>query len=312
MSAEYDVVIIGSGPAGLTAGIYCGRAKLNTVILEKGNPGGSIINADLVENFPGFPQGISGANLSADMMTQAMQLGVRIEFTEVTSINLVEDFKMVSTTGHILSAKAVIIASGGRYKKLGIPGEEEFNGRGVSYCAMCDGTQFADKDVAVVGGGEGGLSEGLYLTRIASKVTIIEITPRLNAPRVLQERAKANSKIDILCSTKVKAISEVKGAKNLRIENIATGGESDLKVEGAFIAIGLEPDVEYLHGLVELDNKNFIKVTSNMETDVPGVFAAGDIRSGSARQAITAAADGAVATLSAERFIALGQRGKSI
>jgi len=303
MSNDYDVVIIGSGPAGLTAGIYCGRARLNTVILEKGNLGGSVINADLVENFPSYPQGISGATLSANMMTQVMQCGINFEFTEVTSIELTGDVKMINTAGGGFRAKAVIIASGARYKKLGIPGEEELIGQGVHFCAMCDGGQYAGQEVAVVGGGEGGVSEGLYMTRIASKVTLIEITPGLNAPAVLQERARDNEKMNILCSTVVEEITEVGGLRNLGLRNVKTGEKSNLKVGGIFVVIGLEPEVEYLHGLVELDNDGFIKITSALETSIPGIYAAGDIRSGSARQIITAAGDGAVAALSAEKFI---------
>ena len=303
MDREYDVVIIGSGPAGLTAGMYCGRAKLNAVILEKGNLGGNIINADLVENFPSYPQGISGANLSGNMMAQVMQYGIMFEFTEVTSIDLMGDLKMLNTTGGSFGAKAVIIASGARYKKLGVPGEEALLGRGIHFCAMCDGGQYSGQEVAVVGGGEGGVSEGLYLTRIASRVSIIEVTPGLNAPAVLQERARANEKINVLCSTEVEAITEAEGLKNLSLKNVETGEKSNLKVGGIFVVIGLEPEVEYLHGLVELDSTGFIKVTSAMETNIPGIFAAGDIRSSSAKQAITAAGDGAVAALSAEKFI---------
>ncbi len=300
---DCDVVIIGSGPAGLTAGIYCGRARLKTVIIERENMGGSIINSDLVENFPGFPQGIAGANLSGNMMSQAMAFGVTFEFNEVTSIDLMGGLKIVNTSSGQFRAKVVIIASGARYRKLGVPGEQELTGKAIFNCAMCDGGQFANKEVAVIGGGEGGVTEGLYLTRIASKVTMIEIMPKLNAPAMVQERAKANPKLQIMCSTQVMSIAESDGIRVLRLRNTQTGEESDLKVNGIFVIIGLEPAIEYLHGIVELDSAGFIKVDNAMRTSVPGIFAAGDIRSGSIWQAIAAAGDGAVAARSAEKYL---------
>ena len=303
MSNDYDVVIIGSGPAGLTAAIYCGRAKLNAVVLEKETLGGAIINAELVENFPSYPQGIAGAELSGNMMSQVMQYGINFEFTEVTSIEQAGDLKVVNTTTDSYRTRAVIIASGARYKKLGVPGEEELIGKGVHFCAMCDGGQYSGQEIAVIGGGEGGVTEGLYMTRIASKVTIIEFMPKLNAPAVLQDRARENAQMNILCSTAVEAITETGGLKNLSLKNVETGEKSDLKVGGIFVIIGLEPEVEYLHGLVELDSAGFIKVTSAMETNVPGIFAAGDIRSDSPKQIIAACGDGATAALSAEKFI---------
>ncbi|MFW6105048.1 MAG: NAD(P)/FAD-dependent oxidoreductase [Chloroflexota bacterium] len=307
MSIDYDVVVIGSGPAGLTAGIYCGRARLNTVIMERSNPGGAIVNAYLVENFPAFPQGISGADLVANMMSQAMNYGVKFEFREVISVDLMGNFKIVNTTDGSFMAKTVIIASGARPRRLGVAGEEELIGRGISFCAMCDGEQFASEDVAIIGGGEGGVSEGLYMTRIASKVTIIEVTPTLNAPAILQERVKGNTKVDVLLSTQVKEITEAEGKKCLRIKNIKSGEESHLKVSGIFILIGVEPNAEYLCSLVELDKDGFVRVRNNMETSIPGIFAAGDIRSGSARQAIAAAGDGAVAALSAQQYVSTSQ-----
>lgn len=306
-STDYDVVIIGSGPAGLTAGLYCGRMRLNTVIVEKANLGGRIVDADLVENFPGFPGGVSGAILSSNLMSQAMQDGVSFEVGDVTSIDLAGDLKRVNTTSKSFIAKAVIIASGARPKRLGIPGEEQFMGMGVHYCAMCDGGRFAGQEVAVIGGGEGGVSEGLYMTRLASKVTIIEIMSKLNAPALLQERARANPKMSILCSTTVESITGAGELKDLSLKNVETGEKSNLQVGGIFVLVGLDPEVEYLHELVQLDSAGFVAVTNRMETNIPGIFAAGDIRSDSARQAITAAGDGAAAALSVEKFITTKQ-----
>jgi thioredoxin reductase (NADPH) len=302
-NADYDVLIIGSGPAGLTAGLYCSRAKLKTVIIEKANLGGNIINAEVVENFPGFPQGISGAELSSNMISQVLGYGVELKQSEVTSIGLIGGFKEITATDGQYLAKAVIVAGGGRRKKLGVPGEDEFVGKGISFCAMCDGNRFAGKAVAVIGGGDGGLSEGLYLAKLASKVTIIEIDSKLHASAVLQEKARVNPKVDILSSTTVEEISGDTEVKSIVIKNVETGSKSNLRVSGVLFAIGLEPEVEYLQGMLELDSDGYIVVTRLMETNVPGIFAAGDIRSESVRQAVAAAGDGAVAAVSAENFI---------
>jgi thioredoxin reductase (NADPH) len=301
--ADYDVVIVGSGPAGLTAGLYCGRAKLHTAMLEKSDLGGSIVNADLIENFPGFPQGISGADLVANMISQAMKYDVKFEFAEVTTLDPIGDLKRVNTTSGSLLAKAVIVAGGGRPKKLGIPGEEQFIGRGLSFCAMCDGNQLADREVAVIGGGDGGISAALYMSRIASKVTVIEIVPTLSAIPVLQEKAARNTNIEILCSVAVEAITRAGELISLGIKNVETDKKSELRVRGVFVLIGLDPETEYLHETVELDSAGFIVVTNAMETNIPGILAAGDIRKDSARQVITAAGDGATAALSAEKYI---------
>ena len=306
-NSDYDLIIIGSGPAGLTAGLYAGRAKLSTVIIEKETLGGRITNAELVENFPGFPQGTSGSELSAKMMSQVMQAGVEFMPTEVTGVEPRDDLKWVNTTQGDYSALALIIAGGCQPKKLGVPGEDELVGSGVSYCAMCDGNYFAGQDVAVIGGGDGGITEGLYMTRIASKVTVIEILPRLSAARILQERARENPKMNILCSTTVETITTDGDMKSLSLRNVETDEKSVLKVSGIFVLVGLKPETEYLRGLVELDSEGYIIVTSSLETSVPGIFAAGDIRSGSSKQAITAAGDGAAAAFSAEKFITLKQ-----
>lgn len=307
VNSDYDLIIIGSGPAGLTAGLYASRAKLSTVIIEKETLGGRITNAELVENFPGFPQGTSGSELSAGMMSQVMQAGVEFMRTEVTGVEPGDNLKRVNTTQGDYSALALIIAGGCQPKKLGVPGEDELVGSGVSYCAMCDGNYFAGQHVAVIGGSDGGITEGLYMTRIASKVTVIEILPRLGAARILQERARENPKMNILCSTTVETITTDGDMKSLSLRNVETNEKSVLKVSGIFVLVGLKPETEYLRGLVELDSEGYIIVTSSLETSVPGIFAAGDIRSGSSKQAITAAGDGATAALSAEKFITLKQ-----
>ena len=306
-NSDYDLIIIGSGPAGLTAGLYASRAKLNTVIIEKESLGGRIINAELVENFPGFPEGTSGSELSAKMMSQVMQAGVEFMPAEVTGVELFDNLKWVNTEQGNYSAPALIIAGGCQPKKLGIPGEEEFVGSGVSYCAMCDGNYFAGQPVAVIGGGDGGITEGLYMTRIASEVTVIEMLPRLSATGILQERARENPKMNILCSTTVEMITNEGDMKSLSLRNVETGERSILKVSGIFMLAGLSPETGYLKDLVELDSEGYVIVTSGLETSVPGIFAAGDIRSGSSKQVITAAGDGATAALSAEKFLTLKQ-----
>ena len=305
---DYGLIIIGGGPAGLTAGLYASRAKLSTAIIEKSTSGGRIANAELVENFPGFPGGVSGSELSARMMSQMMQAGVEFIRTEATGVELRDELKCVNTAQGDYSAEALIIAGGCQPKKLGVPGEEELIGGGISYCAFCDGSHFAGQPVAVIGGGDGGITEGLYMTRIASRVTVIEILPCLGAAKILQERVRENPKMDILCSTKVEAITTEGNMRVLRLKNTETGEKSVLEVSGIFVLIGLVPETAYLKGLVELDEDGFVKVTTNLETSVPGIFAAGDIRGGSSRQAIAAAGDGATAALSAEKFITFKQR----
>lgn len=305
MSKDYDVVIIGSGPAGLTAGLYCGRAGLKTVIIEKANLGGAIIDTELIENWPGVEDGIAGAELAGITLSQVMQYEVNIETSvEVEAIETgEEDLKKVITGTDTYLAKAVIIAGGTFPKKLGIPGEEEFIGRGIYHCVMCDGAPFAGKDIAILGGGETGLTGALYMARLECKIIIIEATPHLNAAMVLQERVKEVPGVEMLFSTIAEAIECDGNDKVLRLRNVETKKQSELRVEGIFILTGREPETEYLRRTVGLDKAGFIEVTHNMETNVPGIFAAGDIRSGSVMQAIAAAGDGAIAAISAERFI---------
>jgi thioredoxin reductase (NADPH) len=305
MSKDYDVVIIGSGPAGLTAGLYCGRARLKTMIIEKGNLGGAIIDANWVENWPGVEQGISGADLAGNMLSQVMQYEVDIASAiEVKAIELVEeDRRRVLTTGETYTAKVVIIAGGTRPKKLNIPGEEQFIHQGISYCVMCDGAPFAGKDIAILGGGDNGITGALYMARLGCKIHLIEALPEITASKVLQEKLNEISGAQVWCSTVAEGIDIDGKTKILKLRHTGSNESSKLSVEGVFILVGREPETEYLRGMIILDEAGFIKATNRMETNIAGIFAAGDIRSGSVMQSISAAGDGATAAITASRYI---------
>ena len=310
MEADYEVIIVGCGPAGLAAGLYAGRARLKVLLLGEETAGGEMRGIEQVENYPGFPDGISGAKLGLEMMKQAMKYGLQFKLAEVEGIELQKDYKVVKAkiirAGEATYlAETVIIAGGAHPMKLGVPGESEFAGKGVSYCGVCDAPQFAERVVAVAGGGDAGLTEALYLTRLASEITVIELMPELTASQVLQERALANPKIKICCGTRIEAITGDNQVKELELLNVLTSKRTTLRVGGILIRIGLEPNTSYLRGLLSLDSKGFVLVNEEMETSTPGVFAAGDIRHGSARQIATAVGDGVTAALSAGRLIKL-------
>jgi len=303
MSSEYEVIIIGGGPAGLTAGLYTSRARLNSLLVERGLFGGQIANAEQVENFPGFPQGISGMELGQLLHQQATKYGLKTLITEVTGFKLQDRQKVVATTKGNFLARAVIIASGSERQKLGIPGEEEFAGKGVSYCATCDATFFKKLQVAVVGGSDAAITEALHLAKFASKVTVIHRRHKLRATRILQERAFAEPKIEFLWDTIVDEIEGKDRVKRLKLHQIKTEEKSTLELAGIFISVGFKPNTDYLKGILALDTVGHIITNDKMETEIPGVFAAGDVRCDSARQAITAAGDGATAAIYAEKFI---------
>ena len=301
---EYDVVIIGGGPAGLAAGIYTSRARLSSLLIEKMAAGGRIVDAGLVENYPGFLQGVSGLELAEAMQQQAAKFGLETLLAEVTGLELKGEHKIVKTSEGDITAKAVIIASGSDRAKLGVPGEEEFTGRGVAYCAICDAYFYRDLPVAVVGGGNAAINEALELSKFAAKVTIIHRRQELRATRILQERAFAEPKIEFLWNTVAEAIEGEDAVKRLRLRNVLTGEKSTLDISGIFVAVGFRPNTDYLKGILSLDANGAIITNEKMETEVPGIFAAGDIRASSIRQVIAAAGDGSVAAIYAERFIA--------
>ncbi|MEE8598973.1 MAG: thioredoxin-disulfide reductase [Dehalococcoidales bacterium] len=303
MTKEYEVVIIGGGPAGLTAGLYTSRDRLNSLLIERGLAGGQIVNAQWVENYPGFPEGISGFELGQLIHQQATKYGLETVTAEATGIELQQEQKVVKTTESNFIAKAVIIASGSERHKLGIPGEEEFSGKGVSYCATCDAAFFRQQPVAIVGGGDAAITEALHLAKFASRVIVIHRRHQLRASRILQEKALAEPKIEFLWDTVVEEIVGKDSVKRLKLHQVVTREKSTLEIAGIFISIGLKPNTDYLKGILPLDVTGHINTNEKMETEIAGIFAAGDIRHHSARQAIAAAGDGATAAIYAEKFI---------
>jgi len=300
---SYDVIIIGGGPAGLSAGIYTARARLGTLLVEKGAIGGQIINAELVENYPGYKDGISGIDLTMAMYEQATKFGMETLTAEVSGIEINSGRKTVKTDQGDFTAGAVIIAGGSERRKVGVPGEKEFTGKGVSYCATCDGAFFRDKTVAVLGGGNSAVTEALELTRFASKIYLIHRRDELRATKILQEKLLTDSRIQVLWDTVVLEITGDKFVNNIKIKNVKNGETSDLPVIGVFVSVGTLPATGYLKGLLNLDDNGAIVTGNRLETSMPGVFAAGDIRSGSIRQVIGAAGDGASAAVNAGKYL---------
>jgi thioredoxin reductase (NADPH) len=302
----FEVIIIGGGPAGLTAGLYTSRAGLKSLLVEKGVFGGQITNAEHVENFPGFPQGISGIELGDRMREQAEKYSLKIESDEATGIEIQANKKIIKTLDATYTTSTLILAGGSVRKKLGVPGEDKYLGKGVSYCATCDSAFFRDVPVVVVGGGDAALTEALHLVKHASTVTVIHRRHELRATHILRERSFAEPKIRFLWSTTIAAIEGNDMVKRVRLANVQTGKISQLETAGVFISVGFEPATELVKGTLSLDEVGHIITNEKMETSVPGVLAAGDIRHNSARQAITAAGDGATAAINAQKYLTEG------
>ena len=304
VNREYDGVIVGGGPAGLAAGLYTSRARLKSLLIERAGTGGWIVNAGVVENYPGFPKGITGLEL-ADLMTeQAKKYGLEIFLAEVSGLELKDERKAVKTAEGEFTAKAVILAGGSDRIKLDVPGEKEFTGRGVAYCALCDAAFYRDVPVAVIGGGNTAINEALHLTKFASRVVLIHRRKELRATRIIQEKAFAEPKIEFLWDTVVEAVEGEDTVNRLKIRNVVSGEKSTLDISGIFVAVGSRPNTDYLKDILTLEAHGYIPTNEKMETGVPGVFAAGDIRANSIRQLIAGAGDGATAAVYAGKFIA--------
>jgi len=305
IEADWDVAILGSGPAGLTAAIYCGRAELKTVVITGREIGGQIALTENLENFPGFPEGVPGAEFVQLLQKQAEKFKAQFEFDEITEVDLSSHPFRLKTYGGEFTSKSVIIATGASPRKLGVPGEAEYTGRGVSYCAVCDGFFYRDKKVAVVGGGDSAVEEGIYLTKFADEVIIIHRRDRLRASQLLQDMAFANEKIRFVWDSVVEEIvGDENGVKGVKIRNVKTDERSSLDVEGVFIYIGHEPNTKMFKGQLDMDERGFILTDDHQRTNVEGVFAAGDVQDPLHRQAVVAAGTGAVAAIEAEKFIA--------
>lgn len=304
-----DVIIIGSGPAGYTAAIYLGRAGYHPVVIAGAlTPGGQLVNTTEVENFPGFPDGIMGPDLMDAMRKQAERFGAEIVYDDVVSADVQEDSKhVVLDGGDTYTARAVIVATGSQVRKLGVPGEVEYSGRGVSYCATCDGFFFRGKPIVVVGGGDSALTEADFLSRFGSSVTVIHRRDTFRASRILVDRAEKNPKIDFRMNAVVERVNgdDESGAHSVTIRDTATGDTTEIPANGVFVAIGHTPATEFLHGALQLDEHGYITVDgASTRTSVPGVFAAGDVVDGVYRQAISAAGMGCRAALDAQAYLA--------
>lgn len=299
---NYDVIIIGAGMAGLTAGIYSARHGLSTAIVEEMMAGAQIINLERIENFPGFPQGIAGYELGPSTQEQAMDAGVEIMMDTVTDVNADGDYlQVVGDGGSTYRAKAVIMAAGSSLRTLGIPGEEEFNGRGVSHCATCDGPMYMGQTVAVVGGGDSAADEALTLTDYADRVILFHRGDALDSQSVLQERIAASGKIEVRYNTEIVEVLGEDAVTGIRVRS--ADGETVEPVHGLFVYVGLNPNSAPIANLVPLDNSGHIPVGLTMDTPKPGLFAAGDIRQQSASQLVASAGDGATAAIAAFRYI---------
>ncbi|MDX8368673.1 MULTISPECIES: thioredoxin-disulfide reductase [Bacillus] len=305
MSEEkiYDVIIIGAGPAGMTAAVYTSRANLSTLMIERGIPGGQMANTEDVENYPGF-ESILGPELSNKMFEHAKKFGAEYAYGDIKEIVDGKQYKTVKAGSKEYKARAIVISAGAEYKKIGVPGEKELGGRGVSYCAVCDGAFFKNKELVVVGGGDSAVEEGVYLTRFASKVTIVHRRDKLRAQSILQARAFDNEKIDFKWNKTVKEIHEENGkVGRLTLVDTVTGEEEEFKADGVFIYIGMLPLSKPFENLGITNEEGYIETNAQMETKVPGIFAAGDIREKTLRQIVTATGDGSIAAQSVQHYV---------
>lgn len=299
----YDVIIIGGGGAGLTAALYTSRANLSTALFEKLSPGGQIALTNEVENYPGFPEGITGPEISERMEAQAKKYGTEVLYKEIKSIRRDEEVFELTTVSETYQTKAVILASGASFRMLGVSRERELTGRGVSYCATCDGAFFKGKEIVVVGGGDSALQEGLFLTTFATKVYVVHRRDKLRASPILQDRAKNHPKIQFIWDTVVEKIIGDKKVEGVVLKNLKTGEVQNFRTDGVFIFIGHDPNTSFLKGFVELNPQNYVVTGDSLATTVPGVFAAGEVRAGAVKQLVSACGEGCEAALAAQHYL---------
>jgi thioredoxin reductase (NADPH) len=299
----YEVIIIGGGPAGLTAGLYTSRSRFNTLLIEIGLLGGQMTTTEVIENYPGFPQGINGDELSRLMEEQAKRFGLEVVSQEVVEVKLEGERKLVKTDESTYLCEALIICTGTEYRKLGIPGEKEFTGKGVSYCATCDGAFFKDSQIVVVGGGDSALTEALFLTKFAKELTIIHRRDALRGTKIYQERVLSNPKIKMLWNSVVQKIKGDSIVRSIVIKNVKTGEIDEFNTEGVFLFVGVSPRTQFLKNLITFDEAGYIVTDENCETSIKGIFAAGDCRKRLLRQIATAVGDGATAAFATEKYL---------
>ncbi len=299
----YEVIIIGGGPAGLTAGLYTSRSRFNTLLIEIGLLGGQMTTTEVIENYPGFPQGINGDELSRLMEEQAKRFGLEVVSQEVVEVKLEGERKLVKTDESTYLCEALIICTGTEYRKLGIPGEKEFTGKGVSYCATCDGAFFKDSQIVVVGGGDSALTEALFLTKFAKELTIIHRRDALRGTKIYQERVLSNPKIKMLWNSVVQKIKGDSIVRSIVIKNVKTGEINEFNTEGVFLFVGVSPRTQFLKNLITSDEAGYIVTDENCETSIKGIFAAGDCRKKLLRQIATAVGDGATSAFAAEKYL---------
>jgi len=304
MSKVYDVAIIGGGPAGLAAGLYASRSRMSAVIVEKAKWGGQASTTEELENYPGSIEMATGPKLMKRMKDQAEAFGTELVKNEVTGFDIADKIKVVKLgNDENINAKTIIIATGAQPMLLGAPGETEFRGKGVSYCATCDADFFTELEVVVVGGGDAAVEEAIYLTKFSEKVTIIHRREEFRAAKSIVEKAMSNDKIDIMWDTVVEEIYGDGIVEGVKLKNVKTGEAIDFRTDGVFVFVGTRPISEFVRGVVEMDQKGYIRTDEEMRTSVDGIFAAGDVRIKSLRQVITAASDGAIAAVNAEKYI---------
>lgn len=307
MPGAYDIIIIGGGPAGMTAALYACRARMKAVLTERLLCGGQVLIADTIENYPGFPEGIKGPDLAEWMLKQASHFGLEVKNVDIVKIepknSAKDNFKVHLAEEGTLEALSLIVATGASWNQLNIPGEKKLTGRGVSYCATCDGPLFRGKEVVVVGGGDTALSDAIFLTKFAQKVTVIHRRDKFRAAKILQERAVENKKIDMRLNSVAVEIDGADRVEAVEIKDVKTGKVTAIKADAVFVLVGMTPNSDIVKGMVKLDEKGYILTDNDMRTSVPGIFACGDVRKKLLRQIITASGDGATAAFSAEQYI---------